>query len=115
MASSYTPLGIELQATGENAGTWGTKTNTNLELIGEALGFGTEAITTNADTHTSTVADASADEARALYLKPKFIILDESTNSLDKKTENEILNQFFSLKGNKTLIMISHSPLHLIR
>ena len=30
MASSYTPLGIELQATGENAGTWGTKTNTNL-------------------------------------------------------------------------------------
>ena len=28
MASTYTPLGVELQATGENAGTWGTKTNT---------------------------------------------------------------------------------------
>ena len=25
MASTYTPLGVELQATGENAGTWGTK------------------------------------------------------------------------------------------
>ena len=33
MASTYTPLGVELQATGENAGTWGTKTNTNLQLI----------------------------------------------------------------------------------
>ena len=33
MASTYTPLGIELQATGENAGTWGNKTNTNLQLV----------------------------------------------------------------------------------
>jgi hypothetical protein len=33
MASTYTPLGIELQATGENAGTWGTKTNTNLQIL----------------------------------------------------------------------------------
>ena len=30
MASTYTPLGVELQATGENAGTWRTTTNTNL-------------------------------------------------------------------------------------
>jgi hypothetical protein len=33
MASSYTPLGVELMVTGENAGTWGTKTNNNLSLI----------------------------------------------------------------------------------
>ena len=33
MASTYTPLGIEKMATGENAGTWGTKTNANLDLI----------------------------------------------------------------------------------
>ncbi len=38
MASTFTPLGIELQATGENAGTWGTKTNTNLELIEQISG-----------------------------------------------------------------------------
>jgi hypothetical protein len=62
-------------ATGDASGTWGTVTNTNLELIGEALGFGTEAITTNADTHTSTVADGASDGsgsnngARAMYLK----------------------------------------------
>ena len=55
--------------TGEQSGTWGTKTNTNLELIGEALGFGTEAITTNENTHTTTVADASSDAGRAMYIK----------------------------------------------
>jgi hypothetical protein len=38
MASTYTPLGVELQATGENAGTWGTKTNTNLQLIEQISG-----------------------------------------------------------------------------
>ena len=38
MASTFTPLGVELQATGENAGTWGTKTNTNLQLIEQLAG-----------------------------------------------------------------------------
>ena len=38
MASTYTPLGVELQATGENAGTWGTKTNTNLQIIEQISG-----------------------------------------------------------------------------
>jgi hypothetical protein len=38
MASTYTPLGIELQATGENAGTWGTKTNTNLQIFEQISG-----------------------------------------------------------------------------
>jgi hypothetical protein len=51
MASSYTPLGIELQATGENAGTWGTKTNTNLEIIEQiAGGFTTQAVSDSGDT-----------------------------------------------------------------
>ena len=38
MASSYTDLGTELMTTGENAGTWGSKTNTNLEIIEQAFG-----------------------------------------------------------------------------
>ena len=38
MTSTYTPLGVEKMATGENAGTWGTKTNTNLELIEQISG-----------------------------------------------------------------------------
>ncbi len=76
MASTYVNnLRLNEMATGDASGTWGTITNTNLELIGEALGFGTEAITTNADTHTSTIADGASDGssandgARAMYLK----------------------------------------------
>ena len=38
MASSYSDLGIELMVTGENAGTWGTKTNANLSLIEQLTG-----------------------------------------------------------------------------
>jgi len=38
MASTYTNLGVELMATGENAGTWGTKTNTNLNIIEQISG-----------------------------------------------------------------------------
>ena len=38
MTSSYTPLGVELMVTGENAGTWGTKTNTNLNIIEQISG-----------------------------------------------------------------------------
>jgi hypothetical protein len=38
MASSYSDLGLELMATGENAGTWGDKTNANLNLIEQLSG-----------------------------------------------------------------------------
>ena len=54
MASTYTPLGVEKMATGENAGTWGTKTNTNLEIIEQfAGGYTTQAVTDGADTDLS--------------------------------------------------------------
>jgi len=69
MATYVNNLRLKEIATGDESGTWGTSTNTNLELIGQALGFGTEAITTNANTHTSTVGDGASDEARAIYLK----------------------------------------------
>jgi len=69
MASYVNDLRLKEIGTGESSGTWGSETNTNLELIGDALGFGTEAITTNADTHTTTVADGSADAGRAMYIK----------------------------------------------
>jgi len=51
MASTYTPLGVEKMATGENAGTWGTKTNTNLEIIEQISGgYITQAITSTPTT-----------------------------------------------------------------
>ena len=60
MASTYTPLGIELQATGENAGTWGTKTNTNLQIIEQISGgYTTQSIAGTAQTTTLSVSDGS--------------------------------------------------------
>ena len=68
MATYVNNLRLKEIGTGDESGTWGASTNTNLELLGEALGFGTEAITTNADTHTTTVADGSSDAGRAVYI-----------------------------------------------
>ena len=69
MASTYVnALRLEEMANGENSGTWGTKTNVNLELIGQALGYGTRAIA-NASTDNITIADGAADADRAMYLK----------------------------------------------
>ena len=59
MASTFTPLGVELQATGENAGTWGTKTNTNLQLIEQISGgFTTQSIAGGAQTTALTISDS---------------------------------------------------------
>lgn len=69
MTSTYVnDLRLEEMATGANSGTWGTKTNTNLELIGEAFSMGTENLGSDANT-TITIADGSTDEARSFYLK----------------------------------------------
>ena len=46
--------------------------------------------------------------ARTLYLDPKIIIFDESTNSLDKLTEKAFFNNILSLKKNKIIICITH-------
>jgi hypothetical protein len=59
MASTYTGLGVELQATGENAGTWGTKTNTNLQILEQISGgFTQQAVSDSGDTDLS-VSDGS--------------------------------------------------------
>ncbi len=60
MASTYTPLGVELQATGENAGTWGTKTNTNLQILEQISGgFTQQSIAGGAQTTALSVSDGS--------------------------------------------------------
>jgi len=69
MATYVNDLRLKEIATGDESGTWGASTNTNLELIAEAFSFGTEAITTNADTHTTTIADGSTDPGRSIFLK----------------------------------------------
>ena len=60
MASTYTPLGVELMATGENAGTWGTKTNTNLNIVEQiAGGYTTQAVTDSGTPTALAVSDGS--------------------------------------------------------
>ena len=60
MASTYTALGVELMATGENAGTWGSKTNTNLNIIEQISGgFVTQAVTDSGTPTALTVSDGS--------------------------------------------------------
>jgi ATP-binding cassette, subfamily B, bacterial PglK len=46
--------------------------------------------------------------ARALYSNPDILILDEATSALDSKTENSIIKTVEGLKGNVTIIIISH-------
>ena len=69
MASTYTDLGIELMVTGENAGTWGDKTNQNLNLVQQAFA-GFQAVTVNG-TGTTTLAmtDATISNARNAIIK----------------------------------------------
>ena len=75
MASTYTPLGVELQATGENAGTWGSKTNVNLQVIEQiAGGFTQQALTSG-----GTVALTSSDGGTGDVLAHRII---EFTGSL---------------------------------
>ena len=69
MASTYVNnLRLNEMATGDGSGTWGTTTNTNLELIGQALGWGTRAIA-NASTDNITIADGASDADRNMALK----------------------------------------------
>jgi len=60
MASTYTDLGLELMATGENAGTWGDKTNTNLSLIEQLTGgVNSQAVTDSGTPTALTIADGA--------------------------------------------------------
>jgi len=60
MASTFTDLGLELMATGENAGTWGTKTNANLSLIEQLTGgYISQAVTDSGTPTALTIADGA--------------------------------------------------------
>jgi hypothetical protein len=66
MPSTYTPLGTQLMATGENAGTWGTKTNTNLQIVEQIAGGYIEVdINGGAQTTDLAVSDGSTGAALA--------------------------------------------------
>jgi len=80
MASTYTDLGLELMATGENAGTWGNKTNANLSLIEQLTGGYLE------------VSIAGGAQTTAL---------DIDDGALTGKAQNRVLKLTGSISGNQ--------------
>jgi len=68
MATYVNNLRLKEIATGAESGTWGTSTNTNLELIADGLGYGTKQVAADSN-ETFTMPDATADGTRAMYLK----------------------------------------------
>ena len=80
MASTYSSdLKLELMATGENAGTWGDKTNTNLNLIQQAVA-GYESVTiTDSDTTALVMSNAALSNARNMIIKFATITLTGAT------------------------------------
>jgi hypothetical protein len=70
MASSFTTLGIEKMATGENAGTWGDKTNTNLDIVNTAIsGYVEQAVTSGGTTALSITDGAATSTAQNAVIK----------------------------------------------
>ena len=66
MASTFSDLGIELMATGENAGTWGTKTNTNLSIVEKAIAGYVEQAVTSGGTTALTITDGDTTESTSV-------------------------------------------------
>ena len=68
MATYVNNLRLKEIATGDESGTWGTSTNTNLELVTDGFSYGTKAMAADAN-ETFTMPDATTDATRSLYLK----------------------------------------------
>jgi hypothetical protein len=103
MASTYsTDLKLELMATGENAGTWGTKTNTNLNLIQQAIA-GFQSIDVAATNVTLDMLDASISNARNMVLKFTGTLAGNRTVSLPDGIEKFYILQDATTHGANSL------------
>lgn len=80
MASTYSSdLKLELMATGENAGTWGTKTNTNLQLVQQAIGGFEQVTVGDGATVALAMADGAISNARNMVVKVATVTLSGAT------------------------------------
>ncbi len=105
MATYVNDLRLKEIATGDESGTWGTSTNTNLELIAEAFSFGTESITTNADTHTTTIADGSTDPGRSIYLQYTGTLDSTCTITIGPNTVSKLWFIENATSGSQSIII----------
>ena len=103
MTSTYVnDLRLNEMATGDQSGSWGTVTNLNLELIGEALGYGTEA-TFNTDANkTTTVLDGGSDPARAMYFKVTSTVTDGLTATRQLTIAPDTINRLMFIENATT-------------
>jgi len=90
MATFLNNLRLTEIATGDESGTWGNVTNVNLDLIGEAFGFGTQAITDNANTFTSTVPNGSTDKERAMFIQYTGALDSDCTVTIGPDTNSRV-------------------------
>ncbi len=80
MASTYSSdLKLELMATGENAGTWGTKTNTNLNLVQQAIGGFEQVSVSSGATVALAMSNATISNARNMVIKVASVTLSGAT------------------------------------
>ena len=105
MAVYTNDLRLTELATGEGSGTWGVTTNTSLSLIGEAFSFGTEAITTNADTHTTTIADGATDPGRSIYLQYTGTLDSTCTITIGPNTVSKLWFIENATSGSQSIII----------
>ena len=98
MASNYTGLGIQLMTTGEKAGTWGTLTNTNWNIIEQISGgYTTQAVTDGADTDLSV-----SDGATGATLAHRIIELTGSLSAGRNVTIPLDVQTFYIIKNATT-------------
>ena len=89
MATYVNNLRLKEITTGDEDGTWGTSTNTNLSLIADGFSYGTKAFSADAD-QTFTMPDFSADATRGLYLKFTGTLTATRTATLGPNTVSKI-------------------------
>ena len=90
MASTYNYLGIELMETGENAGTWGTKTNTNLNIIQQAAsGYHSQSVSLAGNGANTTILAITDGDSTS------------TTDSLTNAARNTVIELTGTITGNK--------------
>ena len=98
MSSTHTPLGVELMATGENAGTWGTKTNTNLQIIEQISGgYATQAIA-----GTGTTAFTQTDGGTGSLVATRVIVFTGALSGSRVITFPVLTENFYLIKNGTT-------------
>jgi len=104
MPSTYTSNGgIELVANGEQSGTWGTTTNTNMQII-DRLTNGVGAIALSGTTHTLTTSDGSLSDGQY-----KVLVFGGSPSGANTVTvaPNDQDKQFFVVNSSGQNVVIS--------